>query len=45
MTFLKQSKKKGISFNTLESRFDDLGGYLFSSAEKAMAVVDEYYYR
>ena len=45
MVFLKQAKQRGIAFNDSESRFDDLGVYLFSSAEEARAFVDDYYYQ
>jgi hypothetical protein len=43
MVFLKQAKQRGIEFSDAEARFDDLGVYLFSSAEEAKAFVDEYY--
>jgi len=45
MVFLKQAKQRGVSYNNSEARFDDLGVYLFSSAEEALAFVDEHYYR
>jgi hypothetical protein len=45
MVFLKQAKQRGIAYNNSESRFDNLGVYLFSSAEEAKAFVDEYYYQ
>jgi hypothetical protein len=45
MVFLKQAKQRGIAFNDSESRFDDLGVYLFSFAEEARAFVDDYYYQ
>lgn len=45
MVFLKQAKQRGIAYNNSEARFDDIGVYLFSSAEEANAFVDEYYYQ
>jgi hypothetical protein len=45
MVFLKQAKQRGIAYNNSESRFDDIGVYLFSSAEEARAFVDEYHYQ
>lgn len=45
MVFLKQAKQRNIAYNNAEARFDDLGVYLFSSADDARAFVDEYYYQ
>jgi hypothetical protein len=41
MVFLKQAKQKGIAYENAEARSGNPGVYLFSSAEKAGAFVDE----